>query len=220
LLLTSNEHPVAKNVSQVRAEFPSAISLVGSQENLTIYPLLATSDNTHVIVTPTTIDLSEILQPDDKTYFNTAYVPVAVSLEGIFDSNFANRMMPKGLQNARSIQNKSVATRQIIIANSDIIRNETNGIASDSTTLPLGFDRYTQQTFGNKEFLQNAVLYLTDNEGWMELRSRTLTLRLLNKQIINNNALTWQLINTMMPILILAIFGVVFFVIRWRKFQR
>ena len=220
LLLTSNEHPVAKNVSQVRAEFPSAISLVGSQENLTIYPLLASSDNTHVIVTPTTIDLSEILQPDDKTYFNTAYVPVAVSLEGIFDSNFANRMMPKGLQNARSIQNKSVATRQIVIANSDIIRNETNGIASDSTTLPLGFDRYTQQTFGNKEFLQNAVLYLTDNEGWMELRSRTLTLRLLNKQIINNNALTWQLINTIMPILILAIFGIVFFIVRRRKFQR
>ena len=219
LLLTSNEHPVAKNVSQVRSEFPSAISMVGENNKLRVDFLMATSDNTHVVTTPTTIDLNEI-PPTDESYFNAGYVPVAVSLEGVFDSNFANRMTPRGLVNVAPTRHESVPTRQIVIANGDIIRNETNGIASDSTTLPLGFDRYTQQTFGNKEFLQNAVLYLTDNEGWMELRSRTLTLRLLNKQIINNDALTWQLINIVTPIVVLAIFGVVFFIIRRKKFQK
>ena len=75
---------------------------------------------------------------------------------------------------------QSIRTRQIVVADGDIIRNEIT--AKDSTTIPLGFDRYMNQQFGNKDFILNAVLYLADNDGWMQLRSRTLKLRLLNKK--------------------------------------
>jgi ABC-2 type transport system permease protein len=218
LLLNSPEHPITRNITEVRSEFCSGIDVVGENKQVNYQLLLATSDNTHVIGTPTNIDLSQKVKANDKTYFNQAYVPVAIAMEGSFESDFANRMIPKGLVNTMPIRKQSAQTRQIVIANSEIIRNEVQ--LKDSTTIPLGFDRYMNQQFGNKDFIQNAVLYLTDNDGWMELRNRTLKLRLLNKKSASENQLTWQLVNVLTPITLLLIFGVVYQVIRKRKYTK
>lgn len=220
LLLTSPAHAITRNITEVRAEFPSAITLVGKNTNIKPYALLFTSDNTHIVQTPTIVNLGEIVSTANREYFNAAYIPVAVSLEGIFESNFANRITPRDLVNTAPIAKQSIPTRQIVVASKSIIRNETSGIASDSTTLPLGYDRYMNTQFGNKDFIQNAILYLADNEGWMELRSRTLKLRLLNKNLINTNPVVWQVINVVFPILLLAIFGTVFLIVRRRKYSR
>lgn len=220
LLLTSPEHPVTKNLTEVRSEFSSAIELVGENKQVTPTLLLATSSNTHAIITPATINMADMPKADDKSYFNTAYAPVAVLLEGVFESDFANRMPPREIKQAFPFLEKSLKTRQIIISDGDIIRNETNGIASDSTTLPLGYDRYMNQQFGNREFIQNAVLYLTDEEGWLDLRSRSLKLRLLNKSKVNDQRLMWQIVNVTVPLLLLLIFGIVYQAVRKRKYTR
>ena len=218
LLLTSPEHPVTRNITEVRSELCSEIDLVGDNKQVNYQLLLATSDNTHVVRTPTTIDLSQKPKANEKAYFNLGYVPVAVAMEGIFESDFANRMTPKGLTNTLPIKQKSLKTRQIVVADGDIIRNEIT--AKDSTIIPLGFDRYMNQQFGNKEFIQNAVLYLADNDGWMQLRSRTLKLRLLNKKITNKDRITWQLANVLIPLSLLLIFGISYQIIRKRKYTR
>ena len=220
LLLTSSQHPISKNITEVRSEFVSTIEVVGENNNTKASLLLATSDNTHIFSTPATIDLSETHDTKDKNYFNMSYMPVSVLMEGEFESNFANRMRPKEITNAFPLLKKSLKTRQIFVADGDIIRNETNGIASDSTTLPLGFDRYMNQQFGNREFIANAVLFLTDDEGWIDLRSRSLKLRLLNKQLVNNERLTIQLISILAPLLLLAIFGVLYKILRKRKYTK
>lgn len=220
LLLTSSQHPISKNITEVRSEFVSTIEVVGENNNTKASLLLATSDNTHVFSTPATIDLSETHDTKDKNYFNMSYMPVSVLMEGEFESNFANRMRPKEIINAFPLLKKSLKTRQIFVADGDIIRNETNGIASDSTTLPLGFDRYMNQQFGNREFIANAVLFLTDDEGWIDLRSRSLKLRLLNKQLVNNERLTIQLVSILTPLLLLAIFGVLYNILRKRKYTK
>jgi len=217
LLLTSPEHPVTRNITQVRSEFCSGIDIVGENKKVKSQILLATSDNTHIVGTPTTIDLSQQPKGNDKTYFNLGYVPVAVALEGNFDSDFANRMTPKGMTGVLPALEKSLFSKQIIVADGDIIRNERAG-TKDSTIIPLGFDRYTNQQYGNKDFIQNAILYLTDNDDWMQLRNRTLKLRLLNKNVTNNDRITWQLINTLIPILILIILGIGYQIIRKRKY--
>lgn len=220
LLLTSSQHPISKNITEVRSEFVSTIEVVGENNNTKASLLLATSDNTHVFSTPATIDLSETHDTKDKNYFNMSYMPVSVLMEGEFESNFANRMRPKEIINAFPLLKKSLKTRQIFVTNGDIIRNETNGIASDSTTLPLGFDRYMNQQFGNREFIANAVLFLTDDEGWIDLRSRSLKLRLLNKQLVNNERLTIQLVSILTPLLLLAIFAVLYNILRKRKYTK
>jgi len=219
LLLASPEHPITRNITEVRSEFCSGIDLVGENKKVKYQLLLATSDNTHIVGTPTTIDLSQTPKANDKTYFNLGYVPVAVAMEGNFDSDFANRMTPKGMTNTLPPRVKSLYSRQIVVADGDIIRNETVG-KGDSTAIPLGFDRYMNQQFGNKDFIQNAVLYLTDNDGWMQLRSRTLKLRLLNKKITQNDRIIWQLTNILIPIGLLIIFGILYQVVRRRKYTK
>ena len=218
LLLTSPEHPITRNITEVRSEFCSGIDLVGDNKQVKSQLLLATSDNTHIVGTPTTIDLSQKIKPNDKAYFNAGYVPVAVAMEGNFESDFANRMIPAGLTNTSPIRRQSLNTRQIVVADGGIIRNETT--EKDSTTIPLGFDRYMNQQFGNKDFIQNAVLYLADNDGWMQLRSRTLKLRLLNKRITNEDRITWELINVLVPLGLLLIFGIGYQIQRKRKYTK
>ena len=218
LLLASPEHPVTRNITEVRSEFCSGIDVVGNNKQVNYSLLLVTSDNTHILGTPTTIDLSQKLKPTDKTYFNAGYVPVAVAMEGIFESDFANRMVPKGLSNLLPIRKQSFKTRQIVVADGGIIRNET--VLKDSTRIPLGFDRFMNQQFGNKDFIQNAVLYLADDDGWMKLRNRTLKLRLLNKKLVNEDRLTWQLVNVLLPVGLLLIFGIGYQIIRKRKYTR
>ena len=218
LLLASPEHPVTRNITEVRSEFCSGIDVVGNNKQVNYSLLLATSDNTHILGTPTTIDLSQKLKPTDKSYFNVGYVPVAVAMEGVFESDFANRMVPKGISNVLAIRKQSFKTRQIVVADGSIIRNETE--LNDSTRIPLGFDRYMNQQFGNKDFIQNAVLYLADDDGWMQLRNRTLKLRLLNKKMTNDDRLTWQLLNVLIPIGLLLIFGIGYQIIRKRKYTR
>jgi len=220
LLLTSGQHPISKNITEVRAEFCSGIDLVGDNKQVNAQLLLATSDNTHIVGTPTNIDLGETPNANDKAYFNLGYVPVAVSLEGVFQSNFTNRMTPAGLTNTQPILEQSSKTRQIVVADGDIIRNETSGVASDSTTIPLGFDRYMNQQFGNKDFMLNAILYLADNEGWMELRNRTIKLRLLNKRISSEDKTFWQMVNVLIPIGVLLVFGIGYQIIRKRKYTK
>lgn len=218
LLLASPEHPVSRNITEVRSEFCSGIDVVGQNKQVSYNLLLASSENTHIIGTPTTIDMSQKLKANDKTYFNVSYVPVAVAMEGNFDSDFANRMVPKGLTNTLPILKQSMKTRQIVVADGDIIRNEVS--IKDSTSIPLGFDRYTNQQFGNKDFIQNAVLYLADNDGWIQLRNRTLKLRLLNKQISSDEKTVWQLVNVLSPIILLALLGIGYQIVRKRKYTK
>ena len=215
LLLTSYIHPITRNITEVKAEFCSAVELVGENPQQQAYLLLATSDNSHVVRTPTTIALNDLSQINNPNHFNTGYIPVAVSLEGIFSSVFANRMQPKGITNALPNKKESVETRQIIVADGDVIRNEFSG----NDIIPLGFDRFMNQQFGNRDFIQNAVLYLADHEGWMDLRSRTVKLSLLNKKTVQKNKAFWQTINTTFPIVFLLIVGFVYQFVRKKKFK-
>lgn len=220
LLLTSYQHPITRNITEIKTDFCSSVDVVGDNPHTKSTVLLATSNNTHIIPTPSTIDLKALPKANDKEYFNLGYVPVAILVEGSFESVFRNRMLPAGLININEVQNQSKPTRQIFVADGDIIRNETSGLASDSTTLPLGFDRYMNQQFGNKDFIQNAVLYLADEEGWMQLRTKTFKLRLLNKNAVRDKKNICQVINISLPIILLALFGIIYQWIRKRKYSK
>lgn len=213
LLLTSPNHPVSRNLPQVTGTFVSCLDMVGQNDNLRRDVLLATSNATHIISAPAAINVEEIeLTPD---YFNLAYVPVAVALDGVFPSLFAHRLMPQNITNAPAKQKESVPTKQIVMASGSFISNDIQ----DGQPLPVGYDRYTQTQFGNRDFFVNALLYLTDDQGWINLRNKQLKIRLINKNIATNARLPLQLVNVGMPLLLLAIFGVVFLWMRRRVYR-
>lgn len=218
LLQVSPYHPITKMISPVKADFASGIELVGDT-TVRKEIILATGNASHVHFAPSQVDVSAAVQVEPEEYFNNAYIPVAVSLEGSFTSAFMHRLAPDSL-NTSNIIEKSVNTRMIVVADGDIIRNDIEKYNSELMLVPLGYDRVTKQTHGNKNFLINSLLYLTDDEGVMNLRNRKVELRLLNRAVVNSNRNLIIAFNTIIPLVIIALFGGVFFIIRKRKYSK
>jgi len=166
------------------------------------------------------IDLKQMPDPQDHNYFHFQNIPVGGLLEGSFTSAFANRMVPQGIVQSSPIVRKSKPTRMIVIANGDIIRNEVHGSGNNMQLLPLGFDSYANRQYGNHDFIVNAVLYLSGDDNWLELRSRVVPLRLLNNMATTEGRTMWQITNLAIPLLLLALFAAVFFLLRRRKYSR
>jgi ABC-2 type transport system permease protein len=221
LLLTSPEHPITRNLVEVRATFASALDLnVSESVKIKKTVLLVTSNATHAEKTPTRIDLSSMYDMDSKTYFNTGYAPVAAALEGQFTSVFANRMIPEGIISDGKTINESKPTRMIVVANADVIRNDVQGSGPSMQFLPLGYDRYTKQEYGNHDFILNSILYLADDDGWLQLRSREFKLRLLNKKVVVSGKKKWEIINVALPIAILLAFAFGYSAFRRKYYTR
>lgn len=214
LLLTSPNHSISRNIAQVSGSFVSCIDLVGDDTRIQKDILLASSNATHLISAPAAINVEEFEITDN--YFNIAHVPVGVALEGSFESVFAHRMIPEGITNTREIQKESRLTKQIVLASGSFIGNEIE----NGQPLPVGYDRYSQTQFGNRDLLVNSMLYLTDDEGWINLRNKELTIRLLNKNISRTNKHLIQLINVVLPLICLMLFGCIFLFVRRWKYTR
>ena len=212
LLLTSNSSPITRNTGQVMSTFVSPIDAVGGEDGIDKRVLWATSTATRVTATPGEVNLND-LQPDLEA-FRYQYVPVAVSLEGTFNSAFAHRMMPDSIVSDEPIRKQSVATRQVVVGSGSIIMNEVER----NQVLPMGYDRYNQIQFSNRDFIANVLLWLTDSEGLIQLREKTVALRLLNDKRAHDERARVQAISTISPIAILALLGGVIWIIRKRKY--
>ena len=217
LLQGSPYHPITKTLQAVQADFASGIEIVGDTAGVRKEVLLITSNASHVNMAPTEIDVMDAINIEPKEYFTTQYVPIAVALEGKFESIYKHRMAPAGV-NVDKIIDKSEPTRMVVVADGDIIRNDIEQHREGLMLVPLGYDRVTRQTHGNKDFIVNAMLYLTDDEGVMQLRNRRIDLRLLNRAVVDSQRDMWMWINTLLPVVLLAIFGGIFFWIRKRKY--
>lgn len=216
LLLPSDAHPITKNLNLISSEFPSLIDTVGWNKNVKKQFLLASSDRSKIVNIPIQINLGMVAQRINIQSFRHRFLPVAVLLEGSFSSVYQNRKSPFSIK----VKNKSEATKMLIIADGDIIRNQVIGVGANQKILPLGYDRYTKQTFGNKEFLLNAINYLCDKDYLLELRSKEHKLRLLDKTEINFHKLKWQMLNVVLPIVLIVLFGIIFYLLRKRKYTK
>lgn len=214
LLLTSQASPITRNLMQVSATMASCIEFVGGEDGLHKTTLLATSSNSKITGTPAEVDLS--LFNGNENEFKYAFIPVAASIEGVFPSLFAHLLPPEGMQLHAPLRKHSEPTKQIIVAAGSTIRNEWQ----KGQPLPLGYDRYTQTQFGNRDFMVNAVLYLTDDTGWMNLRQKQLTLRLINDQRARDGRIAAQIISIVMPLLLLTIVGAAVILIRKKRYTR
>jgi ABC-2 type transport system permease protein len=219
LLIPSDDNPVSKNINLVRSEFANVLDTVGGGGKLAKTILLQSTKDTRVVNSPILIRLEDIRDPPPEREFNKSFQPVAVLLEGEFESVFKNRIIRQFFKDQEvEFRDYSVPNRMIIISDGDIIRNEVSIRADRIIPLPLGQDRLTQQTFGNKDFILNAIHYLVEETGLVEIRSRELTLRLLDSKKIKNERLKWQLINTVLPVLILVLFGLLNWYLRKKRF--
>ncbi len=220
LLKPNQKHVITRNLNKVKGEFSNTIDTIGLDPAIKKTVLLSTSAYSRTLSPPLVIRLKEVEQAPAKSDFNKSGLIAAVLLEGIFPSAFKNRVTPGMPGDNFKLKTSSSNTKMIVVADKDIIRNEISRSGASVTHLPLGQDKYTGEMFGNRDFLVNCLNYLVDNNGLMELRSREMKLRLLDKPRIKEERAIWQLINIAGPVLIVILAGIIYGFFRKKKYTK
>ena len=217
LAQSASNHPMVRHLNAVKMDFVSSIDPTTSEGSIVKTPLLKTSDYTKVSGTPAFISLAMLRQSPDKRMFPSRGQNVAYLLKGTFPSLYANRI-PADIEESKEMQflPESVPTSMIVVADGDVIRNQIDVISKKP--LPLGYDQYTQNTYGNKDFIENAIAYLVDGENLIAIRSREFKIRLLDPDKKVHQRLRWQLVNTLIPVGMVLLFGFVMALIRKKKY--
>jgi len=210
VIAPAENHPVTKSLNMIKLEFASVIDTVGEDPDISKTVLLATSPYTKVVQVPVRISLAETGTRPEELEYNHSFQPVAILLEGRFESVFRNRQIPSGVTGSPSgIITESAETKMIVVSDGDLIRNDVLSTPDGPMITPLGYDRYTSQTFGNKNFILNVINYLTDEKGLIKLRGREFQLRLLDRKKIRDEELKWKLINVIAPFFIVVMMGAI-----------
>ncbi|MDR2907392.1 MAG: gliding motility-associated ABC transporter substrate-binding protein GldG [Bacteroidales bacterium] len=196
MLISQNQHPIVKNLNPVRSEFIASIDTLENGTHKTV--ILSSSPYTRTVGIPSFINFDLLKQELNPNDFRKGQLPVAVLLEGTFESHFKNRMA-YGLEKISiPMKQQSESTQMIVVSDGDIIKNNYN--FEQSYPYPMGFDPYTQQTYANKAFIVNCVNYLLDGSQLLDLRAKTVKLRLLDKQRVETERIKWLLITLGLPI--------------------
>lgn len=203
------DHPIVSNLEAVKFEYASPIDLLGNDLEKKV--LLASSPHTQLEGLPKEISLELINQRPDPEQFDAGEQPLAVLVEGAFTSVYKNRVKPFDLENARDAAEWS---QLLVISDGDIVKNQLQR----GEPMELGFDRFTGTTYGNKEFLLNAVNYLLDDTGLINIRSKEVSIPFLDLWEAEETRTYWQIINMAFPVLILGIFAAGFIYLRRKKY--
>ncbi|WP_113653914.1 gliding motility-associated ABC transporter substrate-binding protein GldG [Pedobacter namyangjuensis] len=205
VLLPDTSNLVVKNIDGVKAEFASTVDTIGVA-NVNKKIILSTSNFNKIFDTPKLLSLQMIAEQPKQEEYTSVPKPVGVLLEGSFKSVFLNRPVPEGITENYNVPAQSKLTKMIVIGDGDVFSNQVN--KNDNSTFPLGFDRYTQQNFGNKALLLNIADYFTDADNLIALRNKEIKERLLDKTVLRTEKLKWQLINSLAPLALLICFAI------------
>ncbi len=218
IVTPTSQHPIVRNLNAIKTQFVSSqdtVSVKGVKKTV----LLQTSPYSRTVNVPALVSLAIAGKKPDKRLYAGPPQNIAILLEGLFKSDFANRIPPEIAQSKIiGFREKSKPTAMIVVTDGDIIRNQFK--IPGGYPLPLGYDQFTNQTFGNKDFILNALDYLTDGPELISVRSKEVKLRLLDKSKLNDNLLKWQLLNVIMPLLLVIIAGLLMIWLRKRKYTK
>ena len=211
-----SDHPIVRNMDVVYGKFISTIDTVKA-DGITKTPLVFTSKYTRVKQAPTKVDLNELKGElrDPKSY-NKSHLPVAYLLEGNFKSLYANQGAPPALKGTSVVSQGN--GKVLVFADADIIRNEFN--KKTGKPEPIDIDPARRQALSNKEFMMNALAYMTDKDGIINARKKEITLRLLDSITAKEEKTFWQFINLGLPVILVLAFGILFNYLRKRKYTQ
>lgn len=221
---TKSNHVINKNLGFVSGRFVNSIDTVGA-EGIKKTILLSSSPNSRTIGTPALISVRENVNAPQNEKFNKANIPAAVLLEGKFQSLFSNRLSQAMSDSLKSygaifLPQCIADNKMIVVADGDMV---LNSVVKGNQAIPMGMNPYTYGTqqefaFANKDFLQNCLDYLINSANLSEAKAKDYTLQLLDKNKVDEEKSRWQLVNLIMPVLLIIIFAAIYQVLRKRKY--
>lgn len=213
MVYPSSKNPIVSNVDGIKFEFANGIDTLKNGIKKTV--LLKSSPYSKTVGTPVEVNLNMVTErPEQSEFTGKGNIPVAVLLEGKFHSVYQNRVLPFP---EKTFLAEGKDNKMIVVSDGDVIRNQLD---KNYQPLELGYDKWTNKFYGNKEFLMNCVNYLLDDNGLINIRSKEVSLPILDKEKVYANYTKSQVITVGLPIAVLALFGIVFTFARKRKYAR
>ena len=210
--IPTSSHPITSNLNAIKFDFVGSIDTVKTSSTVRKTVLLHSSPYTKVANTPYEVSLQSALDQPIQEQFANGEQATAVLLEGEFESIFKNRL--NALSKKLPFTELSSTTKMLVISDGDIAQNQIiRGVV-----LPLGYDNYEKRQYGNKDFILNSIDYLLEEDALIDVRTRELKMRLLDVQKINKERGFWQLINLLIPIALILIFGLIKQYLRKKKY--
>ena len=207
------KNPIVSNLDALKFEFVNGIDILKNDIKKTV--LLQSSPYSKLIGTPVEVNLNMVTErPEQSEFKNTGNIPIAVLMEGKFHSVYENRVLPFP---DNTFQSQGKINKMIVVSDGDIVKNQLD---KNFQPLELGYDKWTNKLYGNKEFMMNCVNYLLDDNGLINIRSKEVSLPLLDKEKVYSSYTKSQLITVGLPIIILVFFGLTFTYIRKRKYSK
>jgi gliding-associated putative ABC transporter substrate-binding component GldG len=208
-----SKNPIVSNLDGIKFQFTSPIEPLKNDINKTV--LLQSSKYSKLVGTPAEVSLKVVSErPKQEDFVGTGNYPVAVLLEGKFHSVYENRVLPF---KDGTFKTSDKAGKMIVISDGDVIKNQLD---KNFQPLELGYDKWTNNLYANKEFMMNCVNYLLDDNGLINIRSKEVDLPLLDTQKVIKDYTQSQVITVAAPIVILLLFGVGFTFLRKRKYSK
>ena len=207
---SEENHPINKNINLVKLEFANQMDTLKNGIKKTI--LLKSSERSKAVGAPLLVNLNQFMDDLDESKFDQGNQVIGALLEGNFTSVFNNRVKPFKINDNKD---QGVANKMIVIADGDIV----NYTYINKKPVENGYDQWTQQVYGNKDFLINSINYLLDDDGLINIRSKNVELPLLDERKVAEKYTTSQVLTVGIPIVLLAVFGFVFTYLRKRRYQ-
>ena len=198
LVLSGNNHLINNHLDAVRFQFANSIDTLKNGVKKTV--LLASSPFSKADGTPREINLRIDPNNQNKEAYKHGNIPLAVLLEGEFNSVYKDRIRPINLKEKID---RSKLTKMLVVADGDIIKNDID--SKNNIPLELGFDKWTNKYYDNKAFLQNALNYLLDDTEFLSLRNKKVQLAFLDKQKVAESVSSWQVKVFVYPLLLLIL---------------
>ncbi len=212
-------HPIVRNLKDIKSDFAGSIDLVGNNADLSKTVLMTTSERTKVVPTPSIVTLRVGLVKPNIQEFAYRNVPLAVLVEGNFQSAFKG-ILPIEFDTIKELdfRDRSEYTRQIFVSDGDIIRNPFD--SKRNQPYPTGYDIYTRQTFDNSDFIVNCVNYLCADDDLLQLRAKNFKIGSLNNEKTRNHKVLLALVNIGVPLALIAILGITLIISRKIRFTK
>lgn len=210
------DHPITRNLDATQTKFISSIDTVKAV-GVKKTPLLFSSPYSRKLTAPVKVGVNDLRRQLKEENFASGKIPIAYLLEGQFTSLYKNRFAPAGVDTI-GFKDRSATTKIIVIADGDMARNDIN--PRENKPQQLGYDPFTRYTFANQDILLNMVAYLTDENGLIKARNKEVKIRPLDKEKIRDNRAYWQVLNIVLPLVVLVLFGLVLSYWRKRRYSR
>lgn len=218
-IVNFSDHPIVRNIKEIKSEFAGSIDIVGSGENLKKTVLMTSSERSKLVPTPSIVTLKVGLTQPNPQEFAFKNLPVAVLVEGEFQSAYKG-ILPAEFDTIKELdyRDKSVYTRQIFVSDGDIIRNPFD--KKRNQPYPAGYDIYTRTMFDNTQFIVNCVNYLCADDDLLQLRAKNFKIGNLNNEKIRGKKTKWAVLNIAVPLALIVIMGIILIFVRNFKYGK